>query len=162
MAEIWDLVDKDGNATGIRWPRADHANIPEGLYHPCVEVWVKIGDKALITRRHPDKSEGMKYDAPGGGVISGESLVEGALRELYEEVGIRAEAGEIRYLGAVLGRKAYAASYLLTLKEMPNILIQPSEVVSYMLVSENELDQMADQLCEGCRRRYFIFKKQIF
>ena len=162
MAEIWDLVDRDGNATGIRWPRADHANIPEGLYHPCVEVWVKIGDRVLITRRHPDKSEGLKYDAPGGGVLSGESLACGALRELYEEVGIRAEAGEIRYLGAVLGRRAYAASYLLTLDTLPEISIQPTEVVDYKLVGEGELDEMADQLCDGCRRRYFIFKKQIF
>ena len=162
MAEIWDLVDRDGNATGIRWPRADHANIPEGLYHPCVEVWVKIGDRVLITRRHPDKSEGLKYDAPGGGVLSGESLACGALRELYEEVGIRAEVGEIRYLGAVLGRRAYAASYLLTLDTLPEISIQPTEVVDYKLVGEGELDEMADQLCDGCRRRYFIFKKQIF
>ncbi len=162
MDEIWDLVDRDGNATGIRWPRADHANIPEGLYHPCVEVWVKIGDRVLITRRHPDKSEGLKYDAPGGGVLSGESLACGALRELYEEVGIRAEAGEIRYLGAVLGRRAYAASYLLTLDTLPEISIQPTEVVDYKLVGEGELDEMADQLCDGCRRRYFIFKKQIF
>lgn len=162
MAEIWDLVDRDGNVTGIRWPRADHANIPEGLYHPCVEVWVKIGDRVLITRRHPDKSEGLKYDAPGGGVLSGESFACGALRELYEEVGIRAEAGEIRYLGAVLGRKAYAASYMLTLDTLPEIRIQPTEVVDYKLVGEGELDEMADQLCDGCRRRYFIFKKQIF
>ena len=162
MAEIWDLVDRDGNATGIRWPRADHANIPEGLYHPCVEVWVKIGDRVLITRRHPDKSEGLKYDAPGGGVLSGESLACGALRELYEEVGIRAEASDLKYLGAVLGRRAYAASYLLTLDTLPEISIQPTEVVDSKLVGEAELDAMVDQLCDGCRRRYFIFKKQIF
>ena len=88
MAEIWDLVDKNGNYSGIKWPRTEHASIPEGLYHPCVEVWVKIGERLLITRRHPDKTEGLKYDSPGGGVGSGESFVEGAVRELYEEVGI--------------------------------------------------------------------------
>ena len=162
MAEIWDLVDRDGNATGIKWLRADHSSIPEGLYHPCGEVWVKIGDSVLLTQRHPDKSEGLKYDAPGGGVLSGESLVDGALRELYEEVGIRADAEDIVYLGAVLGKKAYAASYLLILDSMPQITIQPTEVVGYRLVSEAELDEMTDQLCDGCRRRYFIFKKQIF
>ena len=25
-----------------------------------------------------------------------------------------------------------------------------------------ELENMADQLCEGCRKRYFIFKNEIF
>ena len=86
MAEIWDLVDKDGKQVGIQWPRADHDNIPEGLYHPCVEVWVRVGDRLLVAHRHPDKSEGLKYDAPGGAVLAGESIPDGAVRELAEEV----------------------------------------------------------------------------
>ena len=162
MSEIWDLVDKDGNYSGIAWPRADHANIPEGLYHPCVEVWIRIADKVLITRRHPDKTEGLKYDAPGGGVLSGESFVDGAVRELFEEVGISAEARDLKKLGAVIGRKAYAVSYLLVLDSIPEIKIQPSEVVGYKLLTQSELEEMAGQLCDGCRRRYFIFKNQIF
>ena len=162
MAEIWDLVDKDGRSTGKTWPRADHANIPEGYYHPCVEVWVRIGDKLLITQRHPDKSEGLKFDSPGGGVLSGESFVAGAVRELYEEVGISAETGDLKRLGAVTGRKAYAMSFLLMLDTIPEIIIQPTEVVDYKLVTQSELEEMADELCEGCRKRYYIFKDQIF
>ena len=162
MTEIWDLVDKDGKNTGKQWPRTDHANIPEGYYHPCVEVWVKIGDRLLITQRHPDKSEGLKFDSPGGGVLSGESFVEGAIRELYEEVGVSAAAGDLKLLGAVTGRKAYAVSYLLTLDTIPEIIIQPTEVVDYKLVSQKELEEMADRLCDGCHRRYHIFKDQIF
>ena len=88
MAEMWDLVDKDGNKVGIQWSREDHGKIPGGLYHPCVEVWVRIKDKLLIAQRHPNKSEGLKYDAPGGAVLSGESLIDAAKRELEEEVGI--------------------------------------------------------------------------
>ena len=162
MAEIWDLVDKDGKKTGKTWPRTDHANIPEGYYHPCVEVWVRIGDRLLITQRHPDKSDGLKFDSPGGGVISGEDFLEGALRELYEEVGIKARAEDLKQLGAVTGRKAYAVSYLLTLDVMPEITVQPSEVVGYKLVTETELEKMADELCDGCQRRYFMFKSEIF
>lgn len=162
MTEIWDLVDKDGRAVGIRWSRDDHANIPEGFYHPCVEVWVRVGERVLITQRHPNKSEGLKYDAPGGAVVSGESMIDGALRELFEEVGICAEATRLKYLGSVIGRRAYAASYLLVLDSMPEIRIQPSEVVAYKLVSLDELEKMAEELCEGCRKRYFIFKDEIF
>ena len=162
MSEIWDLVDKDGSDVGIKWPRSDHKNIPEGLYHPCVEVWVRIGDRLLICQRHPDKSEGLKYDAPGGAVVSGEEATEGALRELYEEVGIRTSKEHLKYLGVILGQKAYAMSYLLILDQMPEIHIQPTEVVGYKLVNLTELEAMVDQLCDGCRKRYFIFKNEIF
>ena len=162
MTEIWDLVDKDGGAVGIKWQRSDHANIPDGFYHPCVEVWVRAGDRLLVTQRHPDKSEGMKYDAPGGAVVSGERIIDGALRELFEETGIKAKAEELKYLGAVIGKKAYAASYLLVLDDVPEIHVQPSEVVGYKLVTRCELEKMADELCEGCRKRYFIFRDEIF
>ncbi len=162
MTEIWDLVDNNGNRVGTTWPRTDHANIPEGLYHPCVEVWVRVGDRVLLTQRHPDKSEGLKFDAPGGAVVSGESILDGALRELFEESGIRARGEALKRLGAVIGRKAYAVSYLLMLDEMPEICIQPSEVVGYKLVTRSELENMAEELCEGCRKRYFIFNDEIF
>lgn len=162
MTEIWDLVDRDGKPVGITWPRNDHAHIPEGYYHPCVEVWVRVGDRVLITQRHPSKREGLKYDSPGGAVVSGETIIDGALRELNEEIGVRASAEELKYLGVFLGRRAYAVSYLLTLDEMPKVCIQPDEVVGYKTVTKSELDGMIDQLCEGCGRRYLLFKDEIF
>lgn len=162
MNEIWDLVDNEGRYVGEKWPRSDHANIPEGLYHPCVEVWVRIGDKILLAKRHPNKSEGLKYDAPGGAVVSGESVIDGAVRELFEEVGIRASKEELKYLGAVIGRKAYAVSYLLVLDSLPQIQLQPTEVIGYKLVAKSEIEKMMELLCEGCRKRYAIFENQIF
>ena len=162
MAEIWDLVDCDGNKVGIKWTRAEQSNIPKGLYHPCVEVWVRVGDRLLITRRHPNKSEGLKYDCPGGAVLSGESMVEGALRELGEEVGISADVSRLSYLGALLGRTAYAESYIVRLDSSPELRLQESEVVGYRLVTAQELEDMADQLTYGTYARYGIYKKKIF
>lgn len=162
MAEIWDLVDKDGNYTGIKWPRDRHSEIPDGLYHPCVEVWVRVGDRLLVTHRHPDKSEGLKYDAPGGAVLSGESSIEGAARELAEEVGIRVEPDRLQLIGAVGGRHAYAATYLLHLESLPELVLQPTEVVGYKMVTRTELDAMSDQLCDGCKRRYILYRDLLF
>ena len=162
MSEIWDLVDKNGQLLGIKWPRENHANIPEGCYHPCVEVWVRVGDKVLLARRHPNKSDGLKYDAPGGAVVSGEGLLDAAVRELFEEVGILAKVEELTYLGAITGRKGYAVSYLLTLEELPDLQFQPTEVIGYKLVTRSELQEMIDELCMECRKRYFIYADQIF
>ena len=162
MTEIWDIVDKDGNLTGVKWARADHGKIPEGMYHPCVEIWVKVGDKLLITQRHPDKSEGLKFDVPGGAVVSGESLSLGAVRELAEEVGINAEEDQLVFLGTLTSGNVYAASYLLCLDELPEIILQPTEVVGYRLVSADAPKKMADQLTKGTYRRYLVYKDRIF
>ncbi len=162
MAEIWDLLDKDGRDTGIRWPREDHYKIPEGLYHPCVEIWVRAGDKLLITKRHPEKQEGLKFDVPGGAVVSGESILDGAIRELYEEVGIFSDADSLSHLGSVAVDNVYAASYLLRLDRLPELTLQSTEVVGYRLVTKDELEEMSDQLTRGTRRRYLLYKNVIF
>ena len=162
MAEIWDLVDKDGNYLDEKWQRGDPNKIPEGVYHPCVEVWVKIEDKILITQRHPQKSEGLKYDIPGGAVVSGESILEGAVRELCEEVGISVPADKLKLLGTTVNGDVYAASYLLTLDALPELTLQSTEVVGYMLVTQEKLEEMTDQITKGTNRRYLIYKNIIF
>ena len=162
MAEIWDLVDKDGNYLDAKWQRGDPNKIPEGVYHPCVEVWVKINDKILITQRHPQKSEGLKYDIPGGAVVSGESILEGAVRELCEEVGRSVPADKLKLLGTTVNGDVYAASYLLTLDALPELTLQSTEVVGYMLVTQEKLEEMTDQITKGTNRRYLIYKNIIF
>lgn len=161
MTEIWDLVDDGGNKIGVSIPREKRSEIREGQHFPCVEVWVKVGDSLLITRRHPDKSEGLKYDVPGGGVLSGESFTEAALRELYEEVGITSDGMSLVYLGGRAFGKAYAVSFLLTLPFLPEIRLQTGEVVDYRLVKISELSSMNDELTEGTRRRFCLYRDQI-
>ncbi len=162
MEEIWDLVDESGRSVNIKWSRKDHDKIPKGLFHPAVEVWVKIGDKLLLSRRHPDKTEGLKYDCPGGAVVSGEDFSLGAIRELYEEVGISAGESDIVYLGSHTHGVCYAVCYLLVLEEIPRLVLQPTEVVGYTLVTKDELEKMADEVTAGTYRRYLIFKDKIF
>ena len=162
MVEIWDLVDKDGRRTGVKCARSDRDKIPSGSYHPCVEIWVTAGERLLITKRHPDKSEGLKYDVPDGAVLSGESIIDGAVRELYEEVGILTDSHSLEHLGSISVGKVYAASYILRLDALPEIKLQPSEVVKYRLVTVDELEKMTDLLTDGTHRRYISYKNRIF
>ena len=162
MTEIWDIVNKDGEKIGVTWERANHDKIPEGMYHPCVEVWVRIGEKLLITQRHPEKSEGLKYDVPGGAVVAGEDVLSGAVRELYEEAGVAVDAEDMLEIGRGVNGNVYAASYLVTLSSVPKITLQPTEVVGYRLVSQSELEEMLDDLTRGTRRRYLEYRDKIF
>lgn len=162
MAEVWDLVNDRGEKTGDKILRSDREKIPCGLYHPCVEIWVKVGERILITQRHPDKSDGLKYDCPGGAVLSGEEIIDGAVRELFEEVGIKAAKPQLVPLGTVLGRLVYAASFLLHLDSLPNLALQDSEVVGYKLVTSDELEKISRELTHGTYKRYLEYKEKIF
>ena len=162
MAEIWDIVNRDGEPLGLTWDRENHKNIPAGMYHPCVEVWVRVGDKVLITQRHPDKSDPLRYDVPGGAVVTGESTLEGAVRELSEEAGIVTSADSLVLLGKLPQGNVYSVSYMLSLDALPRITLQPSEVVGYRLVTQRELEAMMDEVTRGTRRRYEEYRGKIF
>ena len=159
--EIWDLVDKNGNRTGKSWPRNLHDEIPDGYYHVAVEVWVRVDDKLLLTQRHPSKTDGLMYDCPGGAVVSGEDFALGAKRELYEEVGISADLEDLVYIGSMIRGCCYAMTYLLVLDELPEIQLQPTEVVGFITVTSSELEDMADRLTGGTYKRYIEYKDRL-
>ena len=49
-AEIWDLYDAQGRATGKTMLRGE--GVPQGLYHICVHIWpVNSRGELLIQRR---------------------------------------------------------------------------------------------------------------
>ena len=162
MTEIWDIVNENGEYLGITWERKNHDNIPEGMYHPCVEVWVRIKERLLVTQRHPEKSEGLKYDVPGGAVVAGEDARTGAWRELSEEAGISVDPSALIEIGRMTSGNVYAVSYLVKLEEVPSITLQPTEVVGYKLVTEAEMEAMLDDLTRGTCRRYIAYKDKIF
>lgn len=85
--EKWDLYDKNRNITGehIRGQK-----LPENGYHLVVHVWIKNSKgQFLISQRAANrKINPLMYECVGGSVLKGESSLEGALREVKEEVGI--------------------------------------------------------------------------
>ena len=162
MKEIWELVLEDGKPSGRLYDRASGAPIPSWLYFKVVEVFVRVGEKMLITRRHPDKWQGLKWEASGGGVLYGESDRASAVRELFEETGILADQNSLLYLGRSIHGSAMVESFLLVLDELPELKLQPSEVVGAMLVTRDELFDPSLELTRDTRRRCEIYKNELF
>ena len=88
MMEKWDLYTKYRERTGLEHTRGEE--IPSGYYHLAVHVWIKNSrGEYVIARRAADRpTYPLKWECPGGSVLFGESSVEGAIREVKEEVGI--------------------------------------------------------------------------
>ncbi|MFY9379611.1 MAG: hypothetical protein WAP07_05130 [Acutalibacteraceae bacterium] len=59
--EIWDAYDKDGNPLGFELVRGKP--IKKGVFHIVVEIYpITENNEVLITKRHPDKPWGLKWE----------------------------------------------------------------------------------------------------
>lgn len=96
--EIFDIVDENGNVVG-RATRAECHGNPE-LMHRVVHILVfnTAGD-LLLQKRSLDKDiQPGKWDTSVGGHLdAGEDCETAAVRELYEELGIRETSFERLY-----------------------------------------------------------------
>jgi len=101
------------------------------------------GAEILLTRRSTKLSNHQgEMSFPGGRVDSGESIVEAALRETHEEVGVPAQLvtvhAELSPLSTFVSR-SYIVPVLATVHEKPELLMSPYEVERAIWVPLAEL-----------------------
>jgi len=97
--EIWDLYNDRRELTGLRHIRGER--IPQGYYHLVVHVWLRSScGKYLISQRSADRTSfPLMWECTGGSVLKGEDSLSGAVREVWEELGIRLpeESGQLLF-----------------------------------------------------------------
>lgn len=147
MTETWDLYDVHRDLTGETWERGTKSQIPQGRYHIIVSIWTVTPDgRILITKRHPAKSFGKMWENTGGAVISGETSIQAAYRELREETGLEPGKGKLLFLGDVWHPGFIVDAYLYVADVNPEeLILQEDEVVEAKLVTEDELDEINAQ-----------------
>lgn len=163
MSERWDLVDINKNKTGTTYERNCGTPIPKDMYHLAVEIWIlKPNGEILLTQRHPEKNYGLMWEVTGGAVLSGESSIEGAVRELYEETGINAEENELVYLGHIVSDTYIMDEYMHIIDgDDIELNLQSEEVVDAMWVSKEELEKKKDLIVGSVWERYCKYKDKI-
>ena len=101
--EYLDIVDESGAPTG-RTVSRDEAH-REGILHRTAHVWVirenQGRTEVLLQKRSEEKESfpGLFDTSSAGHIPAGEEPVPSALRELAEELGIRADASRLHYAG---------------------------------------------------------------
>ncbi len=105
MDELLDILNGSGKPTGeVAWKSEAHRR---GLWHRCFHCWV-YGTEAsgepylLVQRRAAEKDTWPGYlDVTAAGHLgAGEKPLEGGLRELEEELGLRADPARLIPLGS--------------------------------------------------------------
>lgn len=159
--ELWDVYDENRAATGRKHVRG--VPLGTGEYHLVADIWTVNGrQEVLLTRRHPDKPYGLMWECTGGSVLAGESSVEGALRELAEEVGIRAQKEQLILIHSIRQKERFVDTYI-TRQEISikDIRLQPEEVVDAKFVTFDELLGMWKQGIVVPKSRFLLYKDRI-
>ena len=101
--ELFDICDEQGNPTGDIVERSEAHE--KGICHRTAHIWIAKQEngryKVLLQKRSMDKdSFPGRYDTSSAGHIqAGDEPMESALRELGEELGIKAEASDLDFAG---------------------------------------------------------------
>lgn len=164
MAEIWDVYDSQKRKTGKFHEKGTTFN--EGEYHIAVHAWI-INEKneVLLTQRKPNDTFPGKWEPTAGSILAGETSIQGAVRELKEEIGIIVNENDGRVIGGER-RDQYHDFYDVCLFEkninLDEIDIEKSEVAAIKWVNIKQFEEMLDNGEIIQTLRYFKnFYKQI-
>lgn len=101
MAEFWDIYDGNKRKTGRTAERGVY-EFKDGEYHLVVQaIILNTKNEILISKRAPFKKFGGMWECNGGSALKGETSLEGILREVKEELGIKFSKAEAIFLKEV-------------------------------------------------------------
>lgn len=158
--ELFDILNPDGSKTGIVRERVVAHR--EGSLHATVHMWIvrpneKSGYDVLLQKRSQTKdSNPGSYDISSAGhVDAGDEILESAIRELKEELGIEAKPEELHYIGVHYG--AFEAEFygkMFRDRELSSVYVytEPVEIESLKLQKE-EVEAVRWMDYKECRQK---------
>lgn len=164
--EYIDIFDENNNPIGkIKEKQQAHE---DGNFHRTAHVWI-INDKnelLLQKRSASKKSHPNCWDISGAGHIrAGESVTEGAIRELEEELGVETTEKDLNYIATIKSTKnpknmEFGYVYLLRCnKKIEDYIFEDDEVSEVKYVYFEDLEKMIEEKVEGLLLHDEEFKK---
>lgn len=147
MEEIFDIYTREGKHLGTKEKSICHTENP-GFYHKPVWVWIiNSKNEILVQKRSPyKKNQPNLWDMPSAGhVIAGETSIHGAVRETYEELGIKTNESDYKFICEYIYDEFWeiAQIYLLKLDiDISDLVIQKEEVSEVKWLSYEEFKKL--------------------
>jgi len=156
MKEYIDIFDENNNPTGeVKEKQQAHE---DGNFHRTAHIWI-INDKSelLLQKRSASKKTHPNFwDISAAGHIRvGESVIDGAIRELNEELGVRKSAEDFTYIATIKSTKnpknmEFGYVYLIKCnKKIEEYIFKDNEVSEVKYVYYEELEKMVQEKEEG-------------
>ena len=146
--EKLDIVDEKGIPIGEIVSRDEAHNL--GIQHRTSHVWIvkktEKGYDILLQKRslNKDSFPGMYDTSSAGHIKAGDEPLESALRELYEELGIKAQEAQLLNIGIFHGE--YSKEFhgkIFKDNEISFVFIYQGNVdIDKLVLQESEIDEV--------------------
>lgn len=145
-----DVLEADGSPSGRAKPKA-HVH-RDGDLHRSVHVWIITPDDRILVQRRAavkENNPGLWDVSCAGHISAGESTIDAAVREAYEELGIVLGPDELRHIASlrersVLNQGRYIDNEIHEIfvvhrnVDLAALRLQPEEVDDARLVTAEE------------------------
>lgn len=147
MMELWDVYDKNRNLTGRTMERG--SEFGKGDFHLVIHVCIfNSKNEMLIQQRQPWKKgwPNMWDITVGGCAVSGETSIEAAEREMFEEIGYEIDLSDERPFFTINFEVGFDDYYLVEREiEIKDLTLQYEEVQSVKWASKDEILQLVKE-----------------
>ncbi len=145
MEEIFDIYTRDGKHLGTKEKTVCHSSNP-GFYHKPVWIWIiNDNNEILVQKRAATKKKSPnKWDMPSAGhVVAGETVLEGAIRETFEELGVETIESDYKFMFEYIKDSSFElAQVYLVKKNISNFKLQEDEVSEVKWLSFDEFKKL--------------------
>ncbi|PKK40623.1 hypothetical protein ABB02_00072 [Clostridiaceae bacterium JG1575] len=138
--EKLDLYDREGRRKGITVFRGEYIRPDD--YILVVHIYLYNANQEFLIQRRSRKKRinSGRWDITGGAVQAGEESKEAALRETFEEIGIRLDPDRLRFAGRVVSVKHLVDIYFCPSDiDLDRCALQEEEVSEVKLVPKQKL-----------------------
>ena len=145
MEEMLDVYTRDGKYIGTKPKSFCHSENPK-VYHKPVWIWI-INDKGeiLVQKKAAcKKTSPNKWDMPSAGHVQAkESIIQGAIRETYEELGVKTVESDYKFMFEYIWDSSFElAQVYLVKKNINKFKLQEKEVAEVKWLNYEEFKEL--------------------
>ena len=160
--ESFDVVDKNRKYLGYIKYRGDQ--LDDNEYNVGIEIWIFNNKKLLMTRRSLNKSHPGEWEVPGGCSRAGETSIDTLIRETFEEIGIKLDKSNYKFLDTQIYKKQFVDIYKSNMIiDIDKVILQDEEVSDVKFVTKREFLKMVanNEVVKSVYNRYEIIKNRL-
>lgn len=138
--ELLDIYDRAGNKKGITVFRGEYIRPDDFILVVHIYLYNEKNEFLIQRRSRKKKVNSGKWDVTGGAVQAGESSIDAAIRETWEEIGIQLERDSLRLVSRYESIKHLVDIYFAKKEiDISSCILQEDEVSEVKLIRGEKL-----------------------